>query len=125
MAEREKWGKSTTALHAGYSPVPMDMTRFRSFVPPLIQSAIFPLSDVDHYTRIVHGEEPGFDYGRNSNPTVDVLNKRLAALEGGEASGVDITLIPEHDFVMEHVIELLSMRKLAGRAEPSLLFVQQ
>jgi cystathionine beta-lyase/cystathionine gamma-synthase len=86
MAEREKWGKSTTALHAGYSPVPMDMTAFRSFVPPVIQSAIYPLSDVDHYTRIVHGEESGYDYGRNSNPTVDVLHKRLAALEGGEAA---------------------------------------
>ena len=59
MAEQKKWGKSTTALHAGYSPVPMDMTPFRSFVPPIIQSAVFPLSDVDHYTRIVHGEEPG------------------------------------------------------------------
>jgi len=86
MAERKKWGQSTTALHAGYSPIPMDMTAFRSFVPPVIQSAIYPLSDVDHYTRIVSGEEPGCDYGRNNNPTVDVLNKRLAALEGGEAA---------------------------------------
>ncbi|MFH1627699.1 MAG: ATP-dependent 6-phosphofructokinase [Pseudomonadota bacterium] len=36
------------------------------------------------------------------------------ALEGGEASGVDIILIPEHDFVMERVIELLSMRRKGG-----------
>jgi cystathionine beta-lyase/cystathionine gamma-synthase len=86
MAEGKKWGLSTTALHAGYSPIPMDMTAFRSFVPPVIQSAIYPLSDVDHYTRIVNDEEPGYDYGRNSNPTVDVLQKRLAALEGGEAA---------------------------------------
>ncbi len=86
MTEKKKWGPQTAALHAGYSPVPMDMTPFRSFVPPMIQSAIYPLSDVDHYTRIVRGEEPGYDYGRNSNPTVDVLQKRLAALEGGEAA---------------------------------------
>ena len=85
MTEKKKWGPSTTALHAGYSPVPMDMTPFRSFVPPIIQSAIYPLSDVDHYTRIVAGEESGFDYGRNHNPTVDILQKRLAALEGGES----------------------------------------
>ena len=84
MAEEKKWGLGTTALHAGYSPVPLDMTLFRSFVPPIIQSAVYPLSDVDHYTRIVEGLEPGYDYGRNSNPTVDVLQKRLAALEGGE-----------------------------------------
>jgi len=36
------------------------------------------------------------------------------ALEGGEASGVAIILIPEHDFVMERVIELLVMRRKAG-----------
>ena len=120
MAEREKWGKSTTALHAGYSPVPMDMTRFRSFVPPLIQSAIFPLSDVDHYTRIVHGEEQGFDYGRNSNPTVDVLNQRLAALEGGEAalampSGVHACFV-----VLQHLTQagddILTSHRIFGEA---------
>lgn len=86
MTEKKKWGPETAALHAGYSPVPMDMTPFRSFVPPIVQSAIYPLSDVEHYTRIVDGLEPGYDYGRNSNPTVDVLQKRLAALEGGEAA---------------------------------------
>ena len=36
------------------------------------------------------------------------------ALEGGEAAGVAIILIPEHDFVMERVVELLKMRKKAG-----------
>jgi len=87
--EKKKWGMSTTALHAGYSPVSkVDMRLFRSFVPPLIQSAIYPLDDIDHYTRIVQGLEPGYDYGRNSNPTVDVLQKRLAALEGGERAVV-------------------------------------
>jgi len=120
MANRDKWGKSTTALHAGYSPVPMDMTPFRSFVPPLIQSAVFPLSDVDHYTRIVHGEEPGFDYGRNSNPTVDVLHKRLAALEGGEAalavpSGVHACFV-----VLQHLTQagddILTSHRIFGEA---------
>jgi len=86
MTEKKKLGRDTAALHAGYNPIPMDMTAFRSFVPPVIQSAIYPLSDVDHYTRIVRGDEPGYDYGRNTNPTVDVLQKRLATLEGGEAA---------------------------------------
>jgi 6-phosphofructokinase len=36
------------------------------------------------------------------------------ALEGGEASGAAITLIPEHDFVVERVLELLEMRRKAG-----------
>jgi len=30
-AEKKEWGLDTKALHAGYSPVPMDMTLFRSF----------------------------------------------------------------------------------------------
>lgn len=46
------------------------------------------------------------------------------ALEGGEASGVAITLIPEHDFVMERVIELLSMRRKAG-ARYSIVLVSE
>jgi 6-phosphofructokinase 1 len=37
------------------------------------------------------------------------------ALEGGEASGAAIILIPEHDFVMERVQELLKMKKKEGK----------
>ena len=37
------------------------------------------------------------------------------ALEGGEASGSAVTLIPEHDFVMERVAELLAKRKKEGK----------
>ncbi len=120
MAERKKWGPSTTALHAGYSPVPMDMTPFRSFVPPVIQSAVFPLSDVDHYTRIVHGEEPGYDYGRNSNPTVDVLHKRLAALEGGEAALATPSGVHACFVVLQHLAqvgdEILTSHRIFGEA---------
>jgi O-acetylhomoserine/O-acetylserine sulfhydrylase-like pyridoxal-dependent enzyme len=83
---QEEWGEGTKTLHAGYSPVPMDMMDFRSFVPPLIQSAVYPLKDVDHYTRISKGLEPGYTYGRTMNPTVDILQERLAALEGGESA---------------------------------------
>jgi 6-phosphofructokinase 1 len=37
------------------------------------------------------------------------------ALEGGEASGVAMILIPEHDFVLDRVVKLLEMRKKAGK----------
>ncbi len=83
MPEQQR-RSNTSAVHAGYSPLPLDMTQFRSFVPPIIQSAIYPLESVDQYTRISQGLEPGYHYGRTMNPTVDVLQKRLAALEGGE-----------------------------------------
>jgi O-succinylhomoserine sulfhydrylase len=83
MAEKKR-GQGSNALHAGYGPLPLDMTAFRSFVPPIIQSALYPLESVDQYTRISQGLEPGYHYGRTMNPTVDVLQKRLAALEGGK-----------------------------------------
>jgi len=79
-------GMSSNSLHAGYGPLPLDMKPFRSFVPPIIQSAIYPLEQVDQYTRISQGLEVGYTYGRTMNPTVDILQKRLAALEGGESA---------------------------------------
>lgn len=48
---------------------------------------------------------------------VETMGRRAGwlALEGGEASGVAVILIPEHDFVMERVTELLKMRKRSGK----------
>jgi O-succinylhomoserine sulfhydrylase len=83
MTEKKR-GQGSNALHAGYGPLPLDMAAFRSFVPPIIQSALYPLESVDQYTRISQGLEPGYHYGRTMNPTVDVLQKRLAALDGGK-----------------------------------------
>jgi 6-phosphofructokinase len=47
---------------------------------------------------------------------VETMGRRAGwlALEGGEASGSAVILIPEHDFVLERVIELLTRRKKAG-----------
>jgi 6-phosphofructokinase 1 len=47
---------------------------------------------------------------------VECMGRRAGwlALEGGEASGASIILIPEHDFVLDRVIELLDMRRRAG-----------
>lgn len=86
MAEKKDWGDETIALHEGYSPVPMDMTLFRSFVPPIIESSVYPFESVAHGARVLQHLEPGYYYGRMNNPTVDILQKRLAALEGGESA---------------------------------------
>lgn len=87
MAEEKKWGLDTIGLHAGYSPVSkVDMTLFRSFVPPIIESAVYPFGSVAEAAKVIQHLEPGYSYGRTSNPTVDVLQKRLAALEGGESA---------------------------------------
>jgi len=84
MEEKKDWGDETIALHEGYSPVPLDMTLFRSFVPPIIESSVYPFESVAHGARVLQHLEPGYYYGRMNNPTVDILQKRLAALEGGE-----------------------------------------
>jgi len=81
---KKEWGAETIALHSGYSPVPMDMTLFRSFVPPIIESSVYPFESVAHGARVLQHLEPGYYYGRMNNPTVDILQRRLAALEGGE-----------------------------------------
>jgi O-acetylhomoserine/O-acetylserine sulfhydrylase-like pyridoxal-dependent enzyme len=86
MAEQKDWGEETIALHTGYSPVPLDMTLFRSFVPPIIESSVYPFESVAHGARVLQHLEPGYYYGRMNNPTVDILQKRLAALEGGESA---------------------------------------
>jgi O-acetylhomoserine/O-acetylserine sulfhydrylase-like pyridoxal-dependent enzyme len=86
VSEERNWAEATKALHSGYSPVPMDMTMFRSFVPPIIESSVYPFENVAHGARVLQHLEPGFYYGRMNNPTVDVLEQRLAALEGGESA---------------------------------------
>jgi len=58
MEQKEKWCKATKALHAGYRPGTTDMNLFKSYTPPLIQSAIYPLEDIDQYTRIIEDQEP-------------------------------------------------------------------
>ena len=84
MTETPVWKEETMALHAGYRAMAQDQTTTRSLVPPIVQSAIFGLEEVDQFTRIFRGLEPGFNYGRSTSPTADALQQRLAALEGGE-----------------------------------------
>jgi methionine-gamma-lyase len=82
---KETWGAGTKSLHSGYGPIPLDMTLFRSFVPPIIESSAYPFESVAHGARVLQHQQSGFYYGRMNNPTVDILQKRLAALEGGES----------------------------------------
>jgi cystathionine beta-lyase/cystathionine gamma-synthase len=51
--------------------------------PPIVQSAIFDLGGTDDAEAIFSGARPGYAYTRFGNPTVDVLARALADLEGG------------------------------------------
>ena len=70
-------GFDTRALHAGFRPTE-SLERFRAFVPPIVPSMTFPYESFDKIPYPV--------YGRTKTPTADILEQRLAALEGGHAA---------------------------------------
>ncbi len=72
----------TKALHAGYIPREPDFSR----TVPLYQSVAHLFRDTKHAARLFEAKEEGFIYSRMNNPTVDVFEKRMAALEGAEAA---------------------------------------
>src|SRR3954447_16894662 len=69
----------TLAVHAGQSPDPATGAR----AVPIYQSASFVFPDADTAAALFNMEVPGHVYSRLSNPTVAVLEERMAALEGG------------------------------------------
>lgn len=73
--------EETLAIHGGYTP---DSTR--AVAVPIYQTVAHEFDDADQAGAIMDLETPGFHYNRINNPTVDVLEQRLAALEGGVAA---------------------------------------
>lgn len=72
----------TQQIHAGSEPDPTTGSR----ATPIYQTTAYVFRDADHAARLFALEEPGNIYSRIMNPTVDVLEKRVAALEGGVAA---------------------------------------
>lgn len=70
---------NTRALHAGYSPDPTTGAR----AVPIYQTTAYQFRDTDHAAALFALQEPGNIYTRIMNPTNDVFEQRLAALEGG------------------------------------------
>lgn len=58
----------------------------RAHVPPIHLSTVFEFSGVDEMRRTFTGERPAWIYGRYGNPTVDMVERHVAALEGAEAA---------------------------------------
>ena len=73
--------QETLALHAGQEPDPVTNSR----AVPLYQTTSFVFNDADHAANLFGLKEFGNIYTRIMNPTTDVLEKRIAALEGGVA----------------------------------------
>ncbi|MEZ5333988.1 MAG: O-acetylhomoserine aminocarboxypropyltransferase/cysteine synthase family protein [Methanolobus sp.] len=75
----KKYGLSTLALHAGQQADPVTGAR----AVPIYQTASYTFRDAEHAANLFGLKESGNIYTRLMNPTTDVLEKRVAAIEGG------------------------------------------
>ncbi|WP_434036966.1 O-acetylhomoserine aminocarboxypropyltransferase/cysteine synthase family protein [Formosa sp. 4Alg 33] len=75
---------ATKALHAGHDVTKNGGTR----AVPIYQTSSYVFNDSDHAANLFALAEPGYIYTRLNNPTNDVLEQRLAAIEGGLAAVV-------------------------------------
>lgn len=69
----------TLAIHAGYSPDPTT----KAVAVPIYQTTSFAFDNTQHGADLFDLKVPGNIYSRIMNPTNDVLEQRVAALEGG------------------------------------------
>ncbi|MDO3678017.1 homocysteine synthase [Paenibacillus ehimensis] len=82
MSEERKLSLETLAVHAGQEIDPTTMSR----AVPLYQTTSYGFRDTDHAADLFALKEFGNIYTRIMNPTTDVFEKRVAALEGGAAA---------------------------------------
>jgi O-acetylhomoserine (thiol)-lyase len=75
----ETIGFYSKCLHAGYDP----STSMQSRAVPIYPTVAYILKDWEDGAQLLSLQKEGFTYSRISNPTVDVLEKRIASLEGG------------------------------------------
>jgi O-acetylhomoserine (thiol)-lyase len=79
---RENWGFSTLSVHGGYSPDPTT----KAVAVPIYQTVAYAFDSAQHGADLFDLKVPGNIYTRIMNPTQDVLEQRVAALEGGIAA---------------------------------------
>jgi len=79
MTEERKLALETLAIHAGQQIDPTTMSR----AVPIYQTTSYAFRDTDHAANLFALKEFGNIYTRLMNPTTDVFEQRMAALEGG------------------------------------------
>ncbi len=115
MAEKPKTpGFETLAIHAGASPDPATGARST----PIYQTTAYVFDDVDHAASLFNLQTYGYLYSRLTNPTVSVVEERVASLEGGRgaiavASGHAAQLLAFFSF-MEPGDQFVTSNKLYG-----------
>lgn len=79
MSEEATYGFDTLQIHAGARPDPATGAR----QTPIYQSTAYVFRDAEHAAALFNLQEVGYIYSRLTNPTVAVLQERIATLEGG------------------------------------------
>ncbi len=79
MSDEQAYGFETLQIHAGSEPDPATGAR----QTPIYQTTAYVFRDADHAAALFNLQEVGYIYSRLTNPTVAVLQDRVAALEGG------------------------------------------
>jgi len=79
MTDMLSYGFDTSQIHAGASPDPTTGARNT----PIYQTTAYAFRDADHAAALFNLQEVGYIYSRLTNPTVVVLQERIATLEGG------------------------------------------
>ncbi|MFM1785929.1 MAG: hypothetical protein RLZZ108_953, partial [Actinomycetota bacterium] len=82
MSNEQNWGFETAQIHAGATPDPTTNSR----AVPLYQTTAYTFNSAEHARNLFGLAEFGNIYTRIMNPTQDVAEKRIAALEGGTAA---------------------------------------
>ncbi len=78
----EQFGFETRMIHAGSRPEAVSGAR----QTPIFQNTSYVFQDVDHAADLFNLQDFGFIYSRLTNPTVSVLEERMASLEGGRGA---------------------------------------
>jgi OAH/OAS sulfhydrylase len=81
-SHNQSYGFETRAVHAGAAPDPATGARST----PIYQTTSYVFEDVDHAASLFNLHNFGYIYSRLTNPTVAVLEERIASLEGGRAA---------------------------------------
>ena len=82
MSSNDKRRLGTLAIHAGQIADPVTGSR----AVPIYQTSSYVFKDAEHAANLFGLKEPGNIYTRLMNPTTDVFEKRIAAIEGGTAA---------------------------------------
>ena len=82
MTDPDRWSFETKQIHAGQQPDPATHSR----ALPIYQTTSYTFDSTEHAAALFGLAEPGNIYTRIMNPTTDVVEQRIAALEGGVAA---------------------------------------